>query len=75
MTTFCALRAKAYSFLVDEYTNDDYEKNNVVNKKAKGTKKCVIKRETLFNNYIDSLFKNEVVLRSQHRYRSDHHKV
>ena len=75
MTKFCALRAKAYSFLIDEYTNDDYEKNNIVNKKAKGTKKCVIKRETLFNNYIDSLFKNEVVLRSQHRYRSDHHKV
>ena len=75
MTTFCALRAKKYSFLIDEYTNDDYEKNNIVNKKAKGTKKCVIKREILFNNYIDSLFKNEVLLRSQHRFRSDHHKV
>ena len=73
MTTFCALRAKTYSFLVDEYTNDDYEKNNIVNKKAKGTKKCVIKREILFNNYLDSLFKNEVLLRSQHRFRSDHH--
>ena len=45
MTEFCTLRAKAYSFLIDEYTNDDYEKNNIVNKKAKGTKKCVIKRE------------------------------
>ena len=75
MTTFCALRAKTYSFLIDEYTNDHYEKNNIVNKKAKGTKKCVIKREILFNNYIDSLFKNEVLLRSQHRFRSDHHKV
>ena len=75
MTTFCALRAKKYSFLIDEYTNDDYEKNNIVNKKAKGTKKCVIKKEILFNNYIDSLFKNEVLLRSQHRFRSDHHKV
>ena len=75
MTTFCALRAKKYSFLIDEYTNDDYEKNNIVNKKAKGTKKCVIKREILFNNYVDSLFKNEVLLRSQHRFRSDHHKV
>ena len=29
----------------------------------------------LFNNYVDSLFKNEVLLRSQHRFRSDHHKV
>ena len=32
-------------------------------------------REILFNNYVDSLFKNEVLLRSQHRFRSDHHKV
>ena len=49
--------------------------NNIVNKKAKGTKKCVIKREILFDNSIDSLFKNKVLLRSQHRFRSDHHKV
>ena len=75
MTKFCALRAKRYSFLIDKYTNNDYEKNNIVNKKAKGTKKCVNKREILFNNYIDSLFENEVLLRSQHRFKSDHHKV
>ena len=68
MTKFCGLRAKTYSFLIDEYTDDDYEKNNIVNKKS-------IKREILFNNYVDSLFKNEVLLRSQHRFRSDHHKV
>ena len=75
MTKFCVLRAKTYSFLINEYTDDDYEKNNIVNKKSKGTKKCVIKREILFNNYVDSLFKNEVLLRSQHRFKSDHHKV
>ena len=50
MTNFCALRAKIHLFLIDEYTNDDYEKNKIINKKAKGTKKCVIKREILFNN-------------------------
>ena len=75
MTTFCGLRAKTYSFLIDEYTDDDYEKNDIVNKKAKGTKKCVIKRDILFNNYVDSLFRNEVLLISQHRFRSDCHKV
>ena len=64
-----------HSFLIDEYTDDDYEKNNIVNKRAKRTKTCAIKREILFNNYVDSLFKNEVLLRSQHRCRSDHHKV
>ena len=75
MTKFCALRAKTYSFLIDEYTDDDYEKNNILNKKAEGTKKCVIRREILFDNYVDSLFKNEVLRRSQQKFRSDHHKV
>ena len=75
MTTFVDLRAKTYSFLFDEYTDEDYEKNRIVNKKAKGTKKCVVKRKILFNNYLDSLFKNKVLYRSQQRFRSDHHKV
>ena len=75
MTKFCALRAKTYSFLIDGYRDDDYEKNNIVNKKAKGTKECVSKKEILFNKYIDSLFKNNVLYRSQQRFRSDHHRV
>ena len=66
MTEFCALRAKAYAYKLD----DDTEK-----KKAKSTKKCIVKRDIIFKNYVDSLFKNEVLLRSQQRFRSDHHKV
>ena len=73
MTKFVALRAKTYSFLIDEYTDKDYKKNKIVNKKAKGTKKCVVKREILFNKYLDSLFKNKVLYRSQQRFRSDKH--
>ena len=65
MTKFVALRAKTYSFLIDEYKDDDYEKNKIVNKKAKGTKKYVIKREILFNNYLDSMVKKKVLYRSQ----------
>ena len=45
MTKFVALRAKTCSFLIDEYTDEDYEKNKIVNKKAKKTKKCVVERE------------------------------
>ena len=63
---FCALRAKTYSCS----TGDDSEV-----KKAKGTKKCVIKRELMFANYKDCLFNREVILKSQHRFKSDHHKV
>ena len=44
-------------------------------KKAKGTKKCVIKCELMFENYKDSLFNNEIILKSQQRFKSDHHKV
>ena len=42
MTEFCALRAKTYAYKV----SDDTEC-----KKAKGTKKSVIKRELMFENY------------------------
>ena len=56
MTKFVALRSKTYSFLIDEYIEKDYEKNRIVNKKDKRTKKCVVKREILFNNYRQSLF-------------------
>ena len=64
MKKFVTLRAKTYAYLTD-----DDEK-----KKAKGTKKRVIKRELMFENYKDCLFNGEVILRSQ-RFKSDHHKV
>ena len=44
-------------------------------KKSKGTKKCVIKRRLMFENYKDSLFNNKTRLKSQQRFKSDHHKV
>ena len=50
--------------------NDDEEK-----KKAKGTKKCVLKRKLMFENYIDCLFNDKTILKSQQRFRSDHHDV
>ena len=75
MIEFLALRVKAYTFLIDCYDDDDYDRNNMINKKPKGTKKCVIKRELTFKNYKDSLLINEIVTKSQHRFRSDHHKV
>ena len=66
MTEFCALRAKAYACKLD----DDTE-----HKKAKSTKKCIIKRELMFENYKDSLFNDKIILKSQQRFRSDHHRV
>ena len=66
MTEFCALRAKAYSYKLDDDTEG---------KKAKGTKKCIVKRELTFKNYVDCLFKSRVIIKSQQRFRSDHHRV
>ena len=66
MKEFCAPRAKTYAYLMD----DDSEK-----KKAKGTKKCIIKRELNFVHYTDSIFKNKTILRSQLRFKSDLHIV
>ena len=55
MIEFRALRAKAYAFKLD----DDNEV-----KKAKGTKKCIVKREITFKNYADALFNDEVLIKS-----------
>ena len=56
ITEFAALKPKTYPYLTD----DDKDV-----KKAKGTKKCVIKRILRFNDYKDCLFKNEIILKSQ----------
>ena len=66
MKGFCALRAKTYSYLI----NDDSEV-----KKSKGTKKCVTKRDIMFENYTDCLFNDKIILKSQQRFKNDHHKV
>ena len=62
ITEFVALRPKNYSYLTDDCKED---------KKAKGTKKCVIKRELEFNNYKDCLLNDKVVLKSQQRFKSE----
>ena len=66
MEEFVALRAKTYAYLTD----DDDEK-----RKAKETKKCVIKSGLMLKNYKDGLFNGEVILKSQQRFKSDHRKV
>ena len=66
MKEFCALRAKTYTYLME----GDSEM-----KKAKGVKRCVIKRRLMFENYKDSLFNNKTIMPSQLRFKSDHHNV
>ena len=56
ITEFVAFRPKAYSYI----TNDSTEL-----KKAKGTKKCVVKKILRFSDYKNCLFSNGKVLKSQ----------
>ena len=66
MKEFCALRAKTYSYLMNDNTEV---------KRSKGTKKCVIKRKTMFEKYTVCLFNGKIILKSQQRFKSDHCKV
>ena len=66
ITEFVTLRPKTYSYLTDDCKED---------KKAKGTKKCVIKRMIKFNDYKNCLLKDEVILKSQQRFISKKHDV
>ena len=66
ITEFVTLRPKTYSFLTDDGKED---------KKAKGTKKCVIKKMIKFNDYKKCLLNDEVILKLQQRFISKKHDV
>ena len=65
-TEFVTLRPKTYSFLTDDGKED---------KKAKGTKKCVIKKMIKFNDYKKCLLNGEIILKSQQKFISNKHDV
>ena len=61
MIEFFAIRPKTCSYLMDDGSE---------HKKAKGKKrKCITKREIMFNNYKDCLFKNKIILKSQQKFK------
>ena len=66
MKEFVGLREKTYAYLIDDDSR---------HKKTKGTKKCVIKGRLMFKNYKDYHFSNEIILKSQQRFKSNYHNV
>ena len=66
ITKFVALRPKTYSHRTDDL---------VELKKAKGTKKCVVKKMLGSNDYKKCLFEKEKILKSQQRFKSEYHTV
>ena len=66
ITEFIALRPKTYSYLAD---------NDKINKKAKGTKKCIKKKMFKFDDDKKCLLNDKVILKSQQRFISTKHDV
>ena len=66
ITEFVTLRPKTYSYLTDNGKED---------KKAKGTKKCIIKKMIKFSDYKKCLLNDEVIFKSQQRFISKKHDV
>ena len=66
ISELCILRAKCSSFKLD---NDNEEK------KTKGIKQCVIKRQLTFDNYVVALFNDNKINRSQYVFRCYCHHV
>ena len=61
MKEFIGLRPKCYSYLTEDGN---------VDKKAKGTKKCVINKEIMFNDYMECLKEKRKILK---RFKIDAH--
>ena len=69
LTEFVALRAKTYAYT---QLNDDKLEEH---KKAKGTKKCVIKKHLNFDLHKKALFNNETIRCTQQRFKIDYHNI
>ena len=63
MTKFVVLRAKTYSDLIDDGSED---------KKAKGTKECVIKRKLKFESYNNCLEAAQLENKANHLEKKFH---
>ena len=66
MKEFITHGAKTYAFTYDE---------DKIKKKAKRTKKCLIKHKLTIDSYKDALFKNKTIMTSQLTFKSDCHNV
>ena len=67
MTEIVAVRPKTYSYCLMVDGNAD--------KKAKGTKKCVVKLMLKFTDFKNCLLDNKIVLKSKQILKSEQHNV
>ena len=71
ITEFVTLCPKVYAINYEQY---DFKKSNhkiKTSKRTKGTKKCVIKKDLQFDDYMLALFGEKTIMRDQIRFKSD----
>ena len=69
------LNKKTYVYLIKDYNDCCYDKEKIINRKVKGTKKCATKRRLMLENYKYCLFDDKTILKPQQRFKSDHHEI
>ncbi len=73
---FVGLRPKSYAYEVNRVKdNNGNWKYNAQEKKCKGVKKCVIKKEITIDDYKECLFSNQSQLRTMSTIRSRQHNI
>ena len=75
LTEFISIGPKVYAINCEEYAfrNDNYKLQLM--KKAKGTKKCIVKKHINFNDYMNALFGEKTIMKEQLRFKSDCHNI
>ena len=63
-------RAKLYAYLYQNPNNEIHE-----SKRAKGTKKCITKKELTYQDFKDSVENGTIKRKIQYRFKSDHHNI
>ena len=73
---FIGLRPKSYAYEVNRLKDHDGEwVYNAQEKKCKGVKKCVIKKEITIDDYRECLFSNQSQLRTRSTIRSRQYNI
>ena len=75
ITEFVTLCPKVYAINYEEYDFKNSNHKIKTSKRAKGTKKCVIKKDLHFDDYMLPLFGEKTIMRDQIRFKSDCHNI
>ena len=75
ITKFVTLCPKIYAINYEEYDFKNSNHKIKPSKRAKVTKKCVIKKDLHFDDYMLALFGEKTIMRDQIRFKSDCHNI